>query len=633
MKALLVMALLASSSVVAPRAAELEPIVPGRDYHTLANTDEFRLRHLKLELQVLFEPRILSGIADLTLERLQPTARQVRLDTRDLTIRHVWWVGNTGELVALPFQKGAYDRTLGTPLEIDLPAGLNAAEFKLRVSYQTRPDASGLQWVPAAQTAGKTDPYLYSQSQAINARSWVPLQDSPQVRFTYEATIHVPVGLRAVMSAANNPQLAPDGVYHFDMPQAIPSYLLALGVGKLEFQAIGPRTGVYAEPPVLAAAAAEFADVEKMLETSEQLFGAYRWGRYDLLILPPSFPFGGMENPRLSFITPTVIAGDRSLVALIAHELAHSWSGNLVTNSTWRDLWLNEGVTVFLERRILQALYGQRRHDMEDALGLQDLRTDIADLPPADTVLAIDLRGRNPDDVFSDVPYEKGRLFLGWLESRFGRAEFDAFLRGYFDHFAFQSISTEQFRAWLEQNLIAERPGVVSAAEIDAWLYRPGLPPSAVLPHSTAFAAVDRARHEWLAGKRSAASLPGKEWTTHEWLHFLNHFPQRTVRTRLSELDDAFGLTTTGNNEIAHSWLRIAIRNEYTPAYERLASYLETIGRRKLIKPLYEDLMKTPAGAARAAAIYARARGNYHPIAVATLDRIVYGRKDAQVTR
>ncbi|MEZ5513109.1 MAG: M1 family metallopeptidase [Steroidobacteraceae bacterium] len=606
--------------------AALAPPQPGRDYHTLANIDEFRVRHLELELQVLFEQQVLSGIADLTIERLAPDARQVRLDTRALTIRNVWWLRGPGDVVGLDFQKGEYDPALGSPLEIDLPAGIDTPTFKLRLSYQTRPEASGLQWVPPAQTAGKTHPYLYTQSQAINARSWIPLQDSPQVRFTYNATIHVPAGLRAVMSASNPLELAPDGVYQFEMSQPIPSYLLALGVGKLEFQAIGRRTGVFAEAPVLTAAAAEFADVEQMLETSEQLFGPYRWGRYDLLILPPSFPFGGMENPRLSFITPTVLAGDRSLVSLIAHELAHSWSGNLVTNATWRDLWLNEGFTVFLERRIVQALYGERRHDMEDTLGLQDLRADMADLPPADTRLAIDLRGRDPDTVFSNVPYDKGRLFLGWLEARFGRAAFDEFLRGYFDHFAFQSISTEQFRAWLDANLVAKQPAAVTAAEIDEWLYQPGLPRFAVLPQSPAFAEVDAARGEWLAGKRTAASLPGKDWTTHEWLHFLNKFPPRTPAVKLSELDAAFGLTQIGNNEIAHSWLRIAIRNSYEPAFARLAAYLETIGRRKLIKPLYEDLMKTPAGAALARDIYARARANYHPIAAATLDPIVFAR-------
>jgi len=360
-----------------------------------------------------------------------------------------------------------------------------------------------------------------------------------------------------------------------------------------------------------------------MIQVSEKLFGPYRWGRYDLLILPPSFPFGGMENPRLSFITPTVIAGDRSLTALIAHELAHSWSGNLVTNATWRDLWLNEGFTVFLQGRIMQAVYGQRREDMEEMLDLTTLRNQLAELPASDQVLAIDLRGRDPDDVFSQVPYIKGALFVSFLAARFGDDAVDKFLHDYFDKFAFQSISTEDFRAYLEANLIPQKPDAVKPAELDEWIKAPGLPKSAVLPHSDAFAIVDALRKDWLAGKIAAVGLPAKEWTTHEWLHFLDGMPAKLTAAKLDELDAAYSLTASGNSEIAFSWLRIAIRNDYAKAWPKLDSYLTTIGRRKLIKPLYEDLMKTPAGAERARAIYARARPNYHPIATQTLDAIV----------
>jgi leukotriene-A4 hydrolase len=467
---------------------------------------------------------------------------------------------------------------------------------------------------------------LFTQSQAIHARSWIPLQDSPQVRMTYDATVHVPSGMRAVMSAESvtNPlELVRDGVFKFRMPQAIPSYLIALGVGKLEFRATGPRTGVYAESSIVDAAAKEFAETEQMIQVSEKLFGAYRWGRYDLLILPPSFPFGGMENPRLSFITPTVIAGDRSLTALIAHELAHSWSGNLVTNATWRDLWLNEGFTVYLQGRIMRAVYGDAREAMEETLDLATLRGELATLPPADQVLAIDLRDRDPDDAFTQVPYIKGALFVSWLGSRFGVDAVDTFLRDYFDHFQFQSIDTEQFRSYLEANLLPQKPSAVKASELDEWMLAPGLPRYAVLPHSDAFEIVDQQRRDWLAGKLPVIGLPAKQWTTHEWVHFLDGLPQKVPAAKLAELDSAYNVTNTGNSEVAFSWLRVAIRNEYAPAWPRLDHYLSSIGRRKLIKPLYEDLMKTPAGAERARAIYARARSNYHPIAVNTLDAIV----------
>ena len=625
----LVVALLVSASVAA-HAAAADPIVSGRDYHSYAEPKAFRVKHLDLDLQTSFEEKRLSGVADLTIARLDPNATTLKLDTRDLTIRRIWWMRSAQDLVPLRYTLGVRDAMLGSPLSIDLPADGVTPELRIRISYQTRPEASGLQWVAAPQTANKTDPFLFTQSQAIHARSWIPLQDSPQVRMTYSATIHVPPGMRAVMSAQaignDAGGLKPDGVYKFDMPQAIPSYLVALGVGKLEFRATGPRTGVYAESALVDAAAKEFSETEQMIQASEKMFGPYRWGRYDLLILPPSFPFGGMENPRLSFITPTVIAGDRSLTALIAHELAHSWSGNLVTNATWRDLWLNEGFTVFLQGRIMLAVYGQRREDMEEMLDLMTLRQEIATLPPSDQVLAIDLRGRDPDDVFTQVPYIKGSLFISWLASRFGNGQVDRFLHDYFDKFAFQSISTEDFRAYLEANLLPQKPDAVTAFELDEWMQAPGLPKSAVLPHSDAFERVDAARLAFLAGSTAAAALPGKDWTTHEWVHFLDGLPAKVPAAKLAELDAVFSLTAVGNTEIAFSWLRIAIRNDYPPAYPRLESYLINIGRRKLIKPLYEDLMKTPAGAARARAIYAQARPNYHSIAVATLDGIVLAR-------
>ncbi|HTU66281.1 MAG TPA: M1 family metallopeptidase [Steroidobacteraceae bacterium] len=613
------------ATAAAPASPTPDPIIPSKDYHSYADPSAFRTTHLDLDLSVSFVDKRLSGVADLTLTRLTPDAHKLTLDTRDLVIRQVWWLRGASDLVALRFTIGARDPLLGAPLNIDLPAEASASELKVRISYQTRPEASGLQWVEPALTADKTDPFLFTQSQAIHARSWIPLQDSPQIRLTYDATLRVPKGMRAVMSAESvtNPlELAPDGVFRFHMPQAVPSYLVALGVGNLEFRATGPRTGVYAEKSVIDAAAKEFAETEQMLQVSEKLFGAYRWGRYDLLILPPSFPFGGMENPRLSFITPTVIAGDRSLTAVIAHELAHSWSGNLVTNATWRDLWLNEGFTTYLQGRIVEAVYGARREAMEEVLDLATLRDDLAKLPPSDQVLAIDLRDRDPDDVFSQVAYVKGSLFIRWLTARFGTDTVDAFLHDYFDHFQFQSIATEQFRAYLEANLLPKKPGAVIAAELDEWLLKPGLPKTAVLPQSDAFAKVDAQRQDWLGGM-PATDLPGADWTTHEWVHFIDRLPAKVAANRLAELDAAFHLTDAGNAEIAFSWLRVAIRNDYAPAWPRLENYLTTIGRRRLIKPLYEDLLKTPAGAARARAIYAKARPNYHPIAVSALDPLL----------
>lgn len=596
------------------------PYDPARDYHSHAQPRAMRVEHADLQLSVDFAARRLSGAVDLRVRRSDPAARELVLDTRDLAIHSAALVEGT-QLAPLEFRLDARDAVLGSALRIALPPTAGE-KFTVRVSYETRPEASGLQWLKPEQTAGKQHPFLFSQSQAIHARSWIPLQDTPQVRMTYRARVRAPAGLTAVMGAAQL-RSTRAGEFEFEMTEPIPSYLMALGVGELASRDIGARTRVYAEPSVVEAAQREFADTESMIEACEKLFGPYRWGRYDLLILPPSFPFGGMENPRLSFITPTVIAGDKSLTSLIAHELAHSWSGNLVTNASWRDMWLNEGFTVFLERRIMETLYGQRRREMEDVLGLQSLEEDFDSLEPRDELLLPDLRGRDPDDVFSKVPYEKGYLFLRYLESKVGREKFDEFLRRYFARFAFQSLNTEQFLAYLDAQLLAAKPAPVTRAQLDSWLTQPGLPPDAVLPSSDVFKRVDAARREWLTGKRAARDLETSAWSTHEWLHFLDNMPATLSAAQLAELDATFHLTDQGNARIAHSWLRIAIRNHYEPALPRLEAYLTSIGRRILIKPLYEDLMRTDWGKPFARHVYAKARPGYHPLAVASLDPIV----------
>jgi len=596
------------------------------DVHSYANSDDFRTAHLALELRADFTERRLIGHVDLRLTRLTPSASALLLDTRDLEVQRVEL--RAPKRQGLTFSVGARDAILGSPLRIDLPKNEVAEEFVVRIHYRTSPDASGLQWLMPLQTAGKRRPFMYSQSQAIHARSWIPLQDTPQVRFTYEARIKTPTNLLAVMSAENNPAATRNGDYSFSMPQAIPSYLLALAIGDLSFSAIGKRTGVYAEPSVLNSASYEFADVDAMLAACERLFGSYRWGRYDLLILPPSFMWGGMENPRLSFITPTVIAGDRSLVAIIAHELAHSWSGNLVTNDSWESVWLNEGFTTYLERRIVEALYGADRRAMEDMLGMQSLQQDIAELTQkgdgALTKLRVSLQGRDPDDAFSDVPYEKGRFLFGFLELRLGRERLDAFLRGYFDRFAFHSVSTAQFIDYLDAQVLQAPNANLTKAEVLAWIDEPGLPVTAAIPESDAFTKVDTQRDAWLQGKRTAKQLDTQAWNTQQWLRLLKTLPADVTVAQLAELDAAFQFTTTSNTVIAHNWLKSAIRAGYAPAYPRLENYLTSIGRRSLVKELYEELVKTPAGAERARAIYGKARPLYQVPLAAQLDEIVH---------
>ena len=603
---------LASWACTGPSNMDQSTSSPAKDVHSYANTAEVRVTHVALDLDVDFAGRRLTGTATLQLDG---TAGAVVLDTRDLEIFAAETSPDGETFAPAEFQLGAGDPILGAPLTVNLTPGTS----HVRVRYSTSPQASGLQWLEPAQTAGGKEPYLFSQSQAIHARSWIPLQDTPSVRAPYSAVIRTPPALVAVMSAGNHPEAPRTGEYRFEMPQAIPSYLIALAVGDIAFQPMSERTGVYAEPSVVAAAAEEFADTEKMMQAVESMFGPYRWGRYDILVLPPSFPFGGMENPRLTFVTPTLIAGDRSLVGVIAHELAHSWSGNLVTNATWRDFWLNEGFTVYLENRIQEAVFGESRGAMEASLEVTGLREELAELPEADQILHVNLDGRDPDEGFTQVPYVKGMLLLRTLEAAVGRERWDAFLRGYFENFAFQSITTADFLKYLRENL----PEAADAVDLAEWTEKPGLPEGAVTPQSNALTLVDDARIAWLAGELQAGAIPVKSWSTQETLHFLTGLPADVSVERLGELDAAFGFTRAQNAEIIARWLQESIKRGYTPAYQRLESFLTSVGRRKFLEPLYKALAATPEGKGLALAIYAKARPGYHPIAQATVDRIL----------
>jgi leukotriene A-4 hydrolase/aminopeptidase len=592
-----------------------------RDVHSYSNPHQVVTTHVELDLEVRFDSRTLAGTVTLPVKRIDPGAPLI-LDTRDLKIRTVEAAaGEKGTFAPAKHELAQPDRILGAALAITLPEGAD----RVRISYETSPAASALQWLEPSQTAGGREPFLFTQSQAIHARSWIPLQDSPGVRTTYRARIRTPKHLIALMSARRDFRLAdrnepPNGDYTFRMPQAIPSYLIALAVGDLEFREMGYRTGVWAEPKVVVGAGKEFSDTERMMQAAEKLYGPYQWLRYDLLVLPPSFPFGGMENPMLTFATPTVIAGDKSLVNLIAHELAHSWSGNLVTNATWRDFWLNEGFTVYVERRIQEIVYGEERARMEAVLGRQDLEKNLAKLPPNEQLLFIDLEGRDPDDGVTEVAYEKGALFLTALEQAFGRDRFDAFLRGYFAHFQFQSITTETFRAYLKEKLLDSDPAAAAKVPVEEWITQPGIPAAAPRTSSDAFRPVEEAAAAWKSGK----APEGKpDWNTQQWLHFLRALEEGVDSNRMAALDRAYGFSRTGNSEILFQWLMMAVKAGYGPAYRALDEFLTNVGRRKFVKPLFEELSKSAAGKVRAVALFAKVRHRYHPITASSVEQVL----------
>ncbi len=587
-----------------------------KDIHSYGNPADIAVKHIALDLNVDFEKKQLVGKAALTVEN-KTGATELMLDSRGLQVQKVT-LGKDEKETTYSFDKE--QEFFGSAFHIKVDAKTDL----VTVYYSTSPGAEALQWLSPAQTAGGKHPFLFTQSQAILARTWVPCQDGPGNRITYSARIKVPPELLALMSAENPTAKNSTGIYEFNMPQAVPSYLLALAVGDIQFKSLGKRSGVYAELSLLDRSVYELDDTEKMIDAAEKLYGPYRWGRYDLIVLPPSFPFGGMENPRLTFATPTILAGDRSLVSLVAHELAHSWSGNLVTNATWNDFWLNEGFTTYFERRISESLYGRAFSEMEAVLALQELNHSLDEFgrDSADTKLALNLAGRNPDDGVSDIAYEKGYSFIRLMEETFGREKWDNFLRTYFDKHAFQTMTTKGFLEYLRAELIKGDKVIEEKLKIDTWVYNPGLPDNCPKPQSDAFSKVDVQITAW-SKNTPAEKLDTKGWVTQQWIHFLRNLPKTLTVAQMKDLDKALHFTKSGNSEIQCEWLQTSIVNRYAEAYPALEKFLTTVGRRKFLKPLYQKLAESPEGMALANKIYAKARPGYHSVSTGTIDGIL----------
>jgi aminopeptidase N len=591
-----------------------------RDPQSYARPLEARVTHVALDLKADFAAKRIAGTATLDVQA-KPDAKAIVLDSKGLEVKSV--TGEDGK--PLRFALGKADPALGAPLTVEL----NGAR-RIRIAYVSAPDAEALQWLTPEQTAGKKHAFLFSQGQAILNRSWIPTQDSPGIRQTWEARIVVPDPLEAVMSGQ---RLTPEGepaegggrAFRFRMDKPVAPYLIALAAGDIAFQSLGPRTGVYAEPATIKAAAAELVDTEKMVAAAEKLYGPYRWGRYDMIVLPPAFPYGGMENPTLTFLTPTFLAGDRSLVGLVAHELAHSWSGNLVTNAVWPDSWLNEGFTSYFENRIMEALYGPGRASQEAALSFADMESALTELGAA----APGTRLHNPEETTeggsSGIVYDKGALFLRTMERIAGRERFDAWLRSYFDRHAFQPMTSARFLADLRANLVKGDNALEQRLMLDDWVYKPGLPANAVRPDPKAFAPVDEALGAFKAGGAAPADLWGR-WTTAERLRFLNGLPRQLPQPRLAELDKALGLTGSRNAETLFTWLQLALANRYQPAVPAAERFLMAMGRRKFVAPLFETLVKQGEwGRPIAERIYAKARPTYHSVTTGTVDKTMKG--------
>ena len=587
-----------------------------KDIHSFAKPEKAIVKHLELDLNVDFSTQIISGKASWTIENISG-GTEIVFDSRQLQIQKVTLDTDEKETT---FTLGDEIKYLGQSLHVKI----DPSTTRVTIYYSASKDAAAIQWLNPQQTAGKKYPFLFTQSQAILARTWIPCQDSPGIRFTYTAKISVPKDLLAVMSAENPQAKNAEGKYSFKQPNPIPSYLMALAIGDLEFKSIDGRTGVYAEPVTLSKAVYEFADMGKMVNSAEKIYGPYKWGRYDVIVLPPSFPFGGMENPMLTFLTPTLIAGDRSLVSVIAHELAHSWSGNLVTNSTWNDFWLNEGFTTYFERRIVEDVYGKDEAGMQELLGfggLQELIKEMGETNP-DTKLKGNYEGRDPDEGVSEIVYEKGYSFLRTIEDAVGRQKFDIFLNEYFNAHAFRSVSSEVFLDDLETKLLKGDKVLKDKIDPNLWVYQPGLPSNSPAVGSVKFKALDSLLAKW-AGLLTAGVFNNVKLSSNESLYLISHLPENTTIDQMKVLEQIFKFTSSGNAEIQSAWYVLSIKKGYRPANKNIEAFLTTVGRRKFLMPLYKELVKTPEGKKWAKKIYVNARPNYHSVAYNTIDELL----------
>lgn len=603
-----------------------------QDDHSYANLDEINTIHLQLELEVDFAAQTIYGVARHQMKNRG--ADTAIFDIKGLLIQKIT-LGEKGKEKETDFTIGPMDKDslFGQALLVNVEAQTS----QVNIYYQTTEASAALDWLDTTLTSSQTKPFLYTQGQAILTRTWIPIQDSPANRFTYSADVKVPSDLLALMSAQNPTKRNTSGLYHFEMPKAIPSYLIALAVGDIGFQDFGSNCGVYAEKELLQTCAKEFEDLPQMMRAAEQLYGPYQWGRYDVLVLPYSFPFGGMENPMLTFANPTLLTGDKSLVSVVAHELAHSWSGNLVTNQSWSDLWLNEGTTVYFEERIMEALRGKEIADVLAQVEFGELKQTLlemkADSTFKDSQLHLDLTNRDPDIAMSDIAYVKGAFFFRTLEARVGRQKLDAFLKNYFKQHAFQTISASQFTKYLESKLL--KPNNIHF-NYQEWIYKPGLPANCVqiasprlLKINTYIAAFNagnnpfetKIKYKWIRknGKRkkvkTKTTINYSDHLVQEWQLFIRGIDPNTSQQRLQRLDDKFQFSQSQNAEILCDWFVLAAQSNYIfDVQEELKRFLIKIGRRKFVLPIYEALAKTPKGKQLALQCFHEAKAHYHSV-------------------
>ena len=581
------------------------------DPHSNADLTQATIRHTCLDLTIDFDARHVRGTVRYTLDR--PPAGPLDLDTRGLSIVSIESSGRS-----LRFELGDEDAILGTRLRL---LDLNGAT-SFSIAFALSRDATALQWLDASRTRGGHHPYLYTQCQFLNARSVFPCQDTPSVRFTYDATLDIPAPLAGLMAAArdHDEQVGDRRRVRFHMPQPVPSYLFAFAVGNLRGKDVGPRTCVYTEPEGLDEAAWEFAQTEAMVLAAERLYGPYLWERFDLLVLPPSFPNGGMENPRLTFVSPTIIIGDRSLTDMIAHELAHSWTGNLVTNATWEDLWLNEGWTTYAERRILESLEGKHaamlRAFSRRLLMIRHIEWLGWDSDP--TRLKFSQAGVDPDEVLSQVPYEKGYSFLVRLERVVGRRTFDEFARQYIAENRFGTTTTEAFLERVRQKL----PRAAAEVDLDGWAYQPGFPGDAPSFDTPLMAPVSNLLAEFQAGRMPTRAEVAK-WNTTQKKLFLQFLPRAITPDQCRAVEQAFSINPSTAPILLGEFYEIGIRSGYREVLEPAKALISRVGRGLIIFPVFRAMLSSDWSRAEARPLLDQVRDRHHPTTIKLMEAML----------
>ncbi|KAJ3272315.1 Leukotriene A-4 hydrolase [Terramyces sp. JEL0728] len=586
------------------------------DPNSFANTDKVITTHTHLTWVADFGGKVFKGSAKHTF-KASSNGDKVVLDTRFLIVKLATRDGNS-----LKFELAKDDEKFGTALTIstDYIAG---QVFDIVIDYETTDKCTATQWLSPAQTVGKVHPYMFSQCQAIHARSLLPCQDTPSVKITYSSQITVPKPLTALMSAVRTSFDESTNTFHYKQATSIPSYLIAIAIGNLKGIKVGPRSTVWSEPEVVEAAAWEFEDTETFIKIGEDLLTPYCWGIYDLLVLPSSFPYGGMENPCLTFVTPTLLAGDRSLVDVVAHEIAHSWMGNLVTTQNWEHFWLNEGFTVFIERKIAGRLHGEPSRHFHSIIGYKHLQESVDHFEeikcPQYSCLCPRLQGEDPDDVFSSVPYEKGYSLLFYLERILGGPSvFEPYVKAHVEQFAHKSITTNDFKVFLYK-FFESKKHILNNVDWESWFHKPGMPiVDNNFDTSLAKDCKDLAKRWDEARDKSVVFSPEEfsKFSSNQTVMFLEDllalkpFPHKIIE----QMEATYHFSKTKNCEITFRWQMICLIANYTAIFPSVVSFITRVGRMKYVRPLYRQWIKADDGLEIAKETFTKNKSFYHPI-------------------